>query len=558
MKKAALYVRVSTHFQIDKDSLPLQRQDLINYAKYILGIDDYEIFEDAGYSGKNTARPAYQDMMSRIRAKEFSHLLVWKIDRISRNLLNFCDMYEEIKRYGVVFVSKNEQFDTSSAMGEAMLKIILVFAELERKLTGERVTSVMLSRAEKGLWNGAPVPLGYKWDAEKKFPVPDEEEAQSVRLIYNKYLEVESTSALTQILNELGVKTKRDGTWTTKTISDIIRNPFYKGTYRYNYKESARGKKKNEKEWVLIDNNHEAIIPLELWTDCNKIMDRNAERNNAIFRKNFKIHIFAGLVECGECNNSFYAKQDKPNIDGFRPSLYTCSGRYQHLGCSQKTISDKVIGTLVFNFIINLLNIYKNKKSISVNEVESNLLKGTPFKDVYGIESECIDQIHSALNIPSKRVLNAKLEDENKSNDTNLEYENLNKEKVKFERALSRLEDLFLFDEAGMSEKDYILKKNKINEKLKEIHDKLTSMEESKDLKNNKQINLIIRNEYCILLNSIAKDDKINFKDIIIKFGRENIKDFMNDIIDKIIVRDRQVLSISFKNGLIVKFIYKA
>ena len=95
-KKAALYIRVSTHYQIDKDSLPFQRNELINYAKYALGIDDYAIFEDAGYSGKNTDRPAYQDMMRRIRAKEFSHLCVWKIDRISRNLLDFAAMYEEL------------------------------------------------------------------------------------------------------------------------------------------------------------------------------------------------------------------------------------------------------------------------------------------------------------------------------------------------------------------------------------------------------------------------------------------------------------------------------
>lgn len=160
-KKAALYIRVSTHYQIDKDSLPFQRNELINYAKYALGIDDYAIFEDAGYSGKNTDRPAYQDMMRRIRAKEFSHLCVWKIDRISRNLLDFAAMYEELKKFNCTFVSKNEQFDTSSAIGEAMLRIILVFAELERKLTAERVTSIMYSRANKGLWNGAPIPLGY-------------------------------------------------------------------------------------------------------------------------------------------------------------------------------------------------------------------------------------------------------------------------------------------------------------------------------------------------------------------------------------------------------------
>ena len=135
--RVAIYIRVSTTHQIDKDSLPMQRQDLIAYAKLMLNTDDYVIFEDAGYSGKNTDRPKFQEMMSQIRQGAFSHLLVWKIDRISRNLLDFATMYKELKDLGVVFVSKNEQFDTSTAMGEAMLKIILVFAELERNMTSE-------------------------------------------------------------------------------------------------------------------------------------------------------------------------------------------------------------------------------------------------------------------------------------------------------------------------------------------------------------------------------------------------------------------------------------
>ena len=134
--RVAIYVRVSTHYQIDKDSLPVQKEELIAYAKYVLNADSYEIFEDAGFSAKNTDRPGFQQMMSRIREGEFSHVLVWKLDRISRNLLDFAAMYDELKRLGVTFVSKNEQFDTSSAMGEAMLKIILVFAELENTIEG--------------------------------------------------------------------------------------------------------------------------------------------------------------------------------------------------------------------------------------------------------------------------------------------------------------------------------------------------------------------------------------------------------------------------------------
>ncbi|MGL5676810.1 MAG: recombinase family protein, partial [Cellulosilyticaceae bacterium] len=257
--KAALYVRVSTHFQIDKDSLPMQRKELENYSRYALGIEDYEIFEDAGYSAKNTDRPAYQNMMARVRQKEFTHIIVWKIDRVSRNLLDFATMYEEIKKHGVTFVSKNEQFDTSSAMGEAMLKIILIFAELERKLTGERVYQVMLSRAEKGQWNGATVPLGYKWSDEIKFPVVDEFEANIVKYIYNLYDELQSTTKIAVRLNKEHVPTKRGGTWTAKTINDILHNPFYIGTYRYNVKDQNR-RWKDKSEWIVLENNHEPII----------------------------------------------------------------------------------------------------------------------------------------------------------------------------------------------------------------------------------------------------------------------------------------------------------
>ena len=98
--KVAIYIRVSTHYQIDKDSLQVQRRELIAYAQMVLGIQDYVIFEDPGYSAKNTDRPDYQKMMDRLRTGEFSHLLVWKIDRISRNLLDFANMYQELKNLG--------------------------------------------------------------------------------------------------------------------------------------------------------------------------------------------------------------------------------------------------------------------------------------------------------------------------------------------------------------------------------------------------------------------------------------------------------------------------
>ncbi|WAW15747.1 recombinase family protein [Peptostreptococcus equinus] len=242
-------------------------------------------------------------------------------------------MYEELKKYQVTFVSKNEQFDTSSAMGEAMLKIILVFAELERKLTSERVSATMMSRAVKGLWNGSNVPLGYEWNEEKKYPIPNESEKITVKLIYDKYLKIKSCNKLAKYLNDNHIATKRGGEWTSKTVNDILRNPFYKGTYRYNYRESGNGKKKQENEWIIIENNHEFIIDESIWKACNDILDINAGTNNSKFRSKIHTHIFSKKLICLKCGNTYMASKDRARSDGFRPSTYRCSGNVRKHIC---------------------------------------------------------------------------------------------------------------------------------------------------------------------------------------------------------------------------------
>ena len=227
--RVAIYVRVSTLHQIDRDSLPMQKQDLISYANLMLNTDDYVIFEDAGYSGKNMDRPKFKEMMSQIRSGAFTHLLVWKIDRISRNLLDFATMYNELKELGVTFVSKNEQFDTSTAMGEAMLKIILVFAELERNMTSERVTATMISRASNGQWNGGRVPYGYIWNSEEQSFALSSEECDAARLIHDKYEEMRSLVQEARWLNEKGYRTRAGNIWGPVSLLIILRSAFYCG-----------------------------------------------------------------------------------------------------------------------------------------------------------------------------------------------------------------------------------------------------------------------------------------------------------------------------------------
>lgn len=466
-KKAALYIRVSTAMQADRDSLPLQRSDLANYAKLVLNIDDYEIFEDAGFSAKNTDRPKYQEMMARVRSREFSHILVWKIDRISRNLIDFCEMYEEIKKYDTAFISKNEQFDTSSAMGEAMLKIILVFAELERKLTGERVLSVMIDRASKGMWNGARPPLGFDMSADLDYPVVNEEEADLVRFIFDLYEDLRSSAKVSRYLQEHGYKTKRGGNWGSKVVTDILHNPFYIGTYRYNYRESARGKKKNENEWVEVEDNHPAIISKDQFNRVQGIISSNYYCDSQSHRNNWKLHIFSKIVFCEDCGRIYVSGTGFLRADGIAPSRYYCAGIATGGKCTG-TIGDVTLVPFIFNYLSNYCDLADRITERTRNStIEKTLLKGVYFMNVESIEASTIESIREYLCLSpdsetyqSPGVAIKKLAPPKKP---------IANEIKKYETALSRLNELYLFSEESMSQKEFILKQKELQSKLSDL-----------------------------------------------------------------------------------------
>lgn len=306
--KVAIYIRVSTTHQIDRDSIPMQKKDLMTYCEFILNTDNYVIFEDAGYSGKNTVRPAYQKMMDRVRNDEFTHILVWKIDRISRNLLDFASMYQELKKLGVVFISKNEQFDTGTAIGEAMLKIILVFAELERNMTSERVTATMISRASNGQWNGGRIPFGYSYDSNTSTFSVREDEAAICRKLRDLYLENKSLVYTARALNAEGFKTRsRIVDWTPPAVWIIASSPFYAGIYRYNRYKGTVGRTINsENEWVVIPDHHPAIFSLaehEAMKSLLKTNSRNIENPVGRLHTTSNVHIFQGIAYCGKCKS---------------------------------------------------------------------------------------------------------------------------------------------------------------------------------------------------------------------------------------------------------------
>ncbi len=555
--RVAIYVRVSTTYQIDKDSLPMQRNDLIAYAKLMLNTDYYVIFEDAGYSGKNTDRPKFQEMMSQMRNGAFTHLLAWKIDRISRNLLDFAAMYKELKDLGVVFVSKNEQFDTSTAMGEAMLKIILVFAELERNMTSERVTATMISRASNGLWNGGRIPYGYDYDPSTKEFSINQSEAETVVLIHDKYEEMRSLVRESRVLNERGLRTRAGNLWNPVSLHIILHNVFYCGDYRYNVlKEGDRMKVKDESEWITYSDHHPAIVSREQKDRIISFLDANSrlckKRNT---RQSSKyVHVFAGLLYCKQCGEPMGATPAAAKKD-WRYSKYSCPTRRKKL-TDCKITSDPIVGEFVFNYILNMLNAQNNFASISSpKELQDALIIGDTFRYIDHIEEDGLNDLFNMLSSGKIKGAVFGKSAQVKKKKAVSELSKLRGEKQKIERALDRLSGLYLYSDEAMSESEFIIQKAKLTNALDEINEQIgfTNSDEWNQSVSDEEF--VRRASEFIIAQRLVGRNYISYKRLATSVDTAVIKAFVQSIIDSIVMDEGRVRQIIFKNGLSHTFI---
>lgn len=562
-QKAAIYCRVSTLHQVDKDSLPMQRQDMINYAKYVLSIEDYEVFEDAGYSGKNTDRPAFQDMMGRIEAGEFSHVLVWKIDRISRNLLDFATMYARCKKLGVTFVSKNEQFDTSTAMGEAMLKIILVFAELERNMTSERVSSAMNARAAEGKWNGGRVPFAYSYDRKTdSFSIRDDEAKIALEL-KDAYLRTHSLTNTARFLNEAGHRTRRGYPWTCVTVALILRSPFYRGTYRYNYRDEsdATFSFKSKSEWVMCAKHHPPLFSDE---DC-KLIDYWLDKNRRVKGKTAHVqrklvHVFAGLIRCGNCGSNYIASASRRLASGYQPSMYICSGRRRFHACKNRYVTDITVGNFVFNYVSNVIRLLDSfRPQWGPARIQRFLLNGKAFRDVTSLSHDTLRRIRLILLENTAGTAEYHAADEQQQKNAlaaQARKANLHAELEKNQRALSRLTHLFLYAEEEMQQTDFLQEKRRLQEMISKLQGELAREEQASVFASSLTDEDFICQASRFLFQDAIKRGNIDFPALVGHTGKPPLKDFINAVVSQIVVLDGRVTQITFTNGEIHTFLY--
>lgn len=225
----ALYARQS----VEKvDSISIESQ--LEYCRHEARGNPCREYIDRGYSGKNTNRPAFEQLLADVRQGKVARVIVYKLDRISRSILDFANMMQLFQQHRVEFVSSTERFDTSTPIGRAMLHICIVFAQLERETIQKRVTDAYYSRCKKGLYMGGRVPYGFARQqtvldgVRTSMFIPVPQEARQVQLIYSLYADqANSLGDLVRYLNAHGHKQLRGGMWSTARLSEMLRNPVY-------------------------------------------------------------------------------------------------------------------------------------------------------------------------------------------------------------------------------------------------------------------------------------------------------------------------------------------
>ncbi len=241
-QRCAIYTRKSTEHNLDLtfNSLDAQREACEAYIKsqahegWRLVPDRYD---DGGLSGATLDRPALQKLLADVSAGKINTVVVYKVDRLTRSLAGFAKLVELFDQHGVSFVSIAQSFNTTSSMGRLTLNVLLYFAQFEREVIGERVRDKIAASKRKGLWVGGPVPLGYRCIGKKLEIVP--EEAEVVRTIFTRYLELGSMGALITELDRQAIRTKvndrRDGgrsggiRFGVGSLAHLLKNRFYLG-----------------------------------------------------------------------------------------------------------------------------------------------------------------------------------------------------------------------------------------------------------------------------------------------------------------------------------------
>ncbi|WP_134685940.1 recombinase family protein [Brevibacillus migulae] len=302
MKRAALYIRVSTEEQAkDGFSIAAQREKLSWYASSQdwLIVDHYI---DEGYSAKDLDRPALQRMLHDIRRQKIDIVLVYRLDRLTRSVLDLYQLLEEWERVQVSFRSCTEVYDTTTAIGRLFITLVAALAQWERENLAERVKLGMEQMALEEKRPGGPPPYGYRLHEGSLRINP--QEAEVVRKIFSLHEIGKSLSDIAQVLNDQQLPSRTGARWSATTLSHMLQNHVYYGALRWNYAEG--GQKKNSPDtWIIREGTHPPIIDKMTFLTAQRLLEARRQQHGRALASDF---LFAGKVICARCGELMYGK----------------------------------------------------------------------------------------------------------------------------------------------------------------------------------------------------------------------------------------------------------
>ena len=423
--KVYIYTRVSTTIQVDGYSLDAQKARMKAFAEF----NNYEIvgeYEDAGKSGKSIeGRLEFNSMMEDIKSGKdgVSYVLVFKLSRFGRNAADVLSTLQVMQDFGVNLICVEDGIDSSKDAGKLMISVLSAVAEIERENIRVQTMEGRIQKAREGKWNGGFAPYGYTLEKGNLFV--NEEEAEAIRIIFDKYVHTDmGANGLTRYLANHGIgkiqrQNGKNPLFDAALIRRILKNPVYCGKIAYGRRrtEKVHGTRNDyrlveQDDYLLVDGLHEALVSEELWHDAQVKLLAQARRSEKVNHGNDnKVHLLTGLLKCPICGAGMYGnKSVKRKADGTKYKdfyYYGCKHRTMTRGhkCDyKKQIHEELLETAVAEVITKLVSnprfasLMQQKISMKVDTaaIEQEIANcEKQLRQCYSIKSRLFEEIDS-------------------------------------------------------------------------------------------------------------------------------------------------------------------
>lgn len=359
--RCAIYTRKSTEEGLDQafNSLHAQREACEAYVKsqaqegWTALVTEYD---DGGFSGGSMDRPALTRLLADITARRIDTIVVYKVDRLTRSLSDFAKIVDQFDANGVSFVSVTQAFNTTTSMGRLTLNVLLSFAQFEREVTGERIRDKIAQSKAKGMWMGGVSPLGYGLPTDqttRKLVVIDQE-AEVVRLLFERYLELGSVHQLARWLDANGIRSKA---WISSKGEPKGGSAFARGAlYHLLSNRVYLGEIRHKDSWV--PRSHPAIIPQALFDQVQAVLVTQAPKRREQGRKVSKA-LLLGLLfdEFGQRMTATYSTKVDGSVNRYYVSARLQQGHTRTEGEHLRRVPNPILERLVFSALARLLKL---------------------------------------------------------------------------------------------------------------------------------------------------------------------------------------------------------